>query len=204
MYIMYSVFFNPFSYTGTWCSWLSRSLSIKMFARGVGFNSQCVHSFCLVSRWTPPAVRPRRQPQADTSGSSLWTGAFIINMRLSGVFPSAHLHTFLPNRRPPCQSWFLQRKCYTFVVCPCSVCSTYIYWQVVWEPFSDAAKPASLTMTITNRNERPTLFTLKVTAPKVRVCSLQHSRLDEFMMLSITIALQHKSPKRFDQARRER
>jgi hypothetical protein len=32
---------------GTWCSWLSRSLSIlsRRFARGVGFNSQCVHIF---------------------------------------------------------------------------------------------------------------------------------------------------------------
>ena len=27
---------------GTWCSWLSRSLSIGLIARGVGFNSQCV------------------------------------------------------------------------------------------------------------------------------------------------------------------
>ena len=43
--IRYWEYFDSYHSEGTWCSWLSRSLSINhKFARGVGFNSQCVHT----------------------------------------------------------------------------------------------------------------------------------------------------------------
>jgi len=60
--------------SGTWCSWLSRSLSTCLceHARGVGFNSQCVH-FCfilLVSGFMLFFVPPPYQGQS-TSGLGL-------------------------------------------------------------------------------------------------------------------------------------